>query len=848
VNLNHDGAADLDFDWALESKSWKSQIELLPKDLRIIADHYIQKYNSRVSLQVAQLRHTVLYHDANDYNVIVTSDRSIGFIDFGDCHHGPLIQEIAICLAYVLMDQSDVAGAAREVIQGYHSELQLQPEELEVLQELICIRLITSLVYAAVRKIDEPDNTYWQISAGPASDLLKKIHQIHPSLMLCYFRSSCGMEPSRDHLPLNDWLVHHRAKFEHVLGFDLSDETITVFDWSVKSHELGNMNAQGDLKTLTYNIFQRMSSERTRVGVGRYDEPRPVYTSHEYEVPGLHTPGMRTVHLGIDLFMPPGTPVYAPLDGTVVTLANNAGDKEYGPLVILEHQTNTELSFYSLYGHNNIYTLSLLRVGQQVRAGEKIAEIGDYPENGNWVPHLHFQILTDPLGYVDDFPGVADPDVRDIWLSLCPDPNLILGIRHPNLKYHYADVTALVRKRTHILGSNLSTSNHIPLHIVRGWKSTLFDEYGRSYLDTVNNIAHVGHEHPDVVHAGQQQMAVLNTNTRYLHPQILKCAQQLQEKLPSHLEVIWFVNSGSEANELALRIARMSTGNTNTLVLEEGYHGNTQACVDVSQYKIKHLGRPLQSHVVPLSLFVNPVGQKDLAEFYQDHADGPLVFIHESIPGCAGQVIPDQDFFLEMYAMVKRDGGICIADEIQTGLGRMGSHMWAFELFTIAPDIVTIGKPLGNGHPVAAVACTRALADRFAEGPEFFSSFGGNPVSCSIASEVLSVIEREDLQSHALQLGADWKDQLIALQRRYPVIGDVRGIGLFLGIEFVDPESSKPSAAHANYVVERMLEHRILTSLDGPHGNVMKIKPPMCITQEEVNRFMEVLEKVLGES
>jgi 4-aminobutyrate aminotransferase-like enzyme len=268
----------------------------------------------------------------------------------------------------------------------------------------------------------------------------------------------------------------------------------------------------------------------------------------------------------------------------------------------------------------------------------------------------------------------------------------------------------------------------------------------------------------------------------------------------------------------------------------------------VSHYKFKHLGERAGTSVVPLSLYTGDTSPSDIGDFYQNHVKGPVVFIHEAIPGCAGQIVPHSEFFMETYAHIKRDGGICIADEVQTGLGRLGSHMWAFELFTIAPDIVTMGKPLGNGHPVAAVACTRELADRFAEGPEFFSSFGGNPVSCAIASEVLAVIEREDLQSHAKQLGTYWKERLMVLRSQHPAIGDVRGAGLFLGLVFVDPDTGAASEAYANYVVQRMLDHRILTSLDGPDRNVMKIKPPMCITKAEVERFLEVLEKVMKEA
>jgi 4-aminobutyrate aminotransferase-like enzyme len=288
----------------------------------------------------------------------------------------------------------------------------------------------------------------------------------------------------------------------------------------------------------------------------------------------------------------------------------------------------------------------------------------------------------------------------------------------------------------------------------------------------------------------------------------------------------------------------------------------------VSHYKFKKLKKEEYVSVVPMAMYMNSEASNfakgrvtNSAEDRSSKSDelrevenfakanfAKTVFIHESLPSCAGQLVPDEDFFMDMYAEVKRQGGVCIADEVQTGLGRVGSHYWAFELFTIAPDIVTIGKPLGNGHPIAAVVCTRAIAESFAKGPEFFSSFGGNPVSCAIASAVLDVIEKAQLQTHAFSLGNFWLEQLRQLQREHPVIGDVRGHGLFLGIEFVDPVTGIPSKKHGDYVVKRMLDHRILTSLDGPGQNVMKIKPPMSMGEEEVELFLQTLKRCLSES
>ena len=220
--------------------------------------------------------------------------------------------------------------------------------------------------------------------------------------------------------------------------------------------------------------------------------------------------------------------------------------------------------------------------------------------------------------------------------------------------------------------------------------------------------------------------------------------------------------------------------------------------------------------------------------------------MHEALPSCAGQIVPPVDYFAALYDIIHAHGGCCIADEVQTGIGRVGSKFWSFELYNIMPDIVTIGKPLGNGHPVAAVITSEEVAQSFDTGMEFFSSFGGNPVSCAIANAVLDVMERENLKEHAHKTGAYWMRSLKDLAANQPVVHNVRGHGLFIGIDLRLPDNT-PATAIAAYIERRMFEHRILLSLDGPGSNVIKIKPPMCITQSQVDYFLEIFAKVLDE-
>jgi 4-aminobutyrate aminotransferase-like enzyme len=397
--------------------------------------------------------------------------------------------------------------------------------------------------------------------------------------------------------------------------------------------------------------------------------------------------------------------------------------------------------------------------------------------------------------------------------------------------------------------------------MVRGAGVYLMDQYAQKYLDTVNNVAHVGHEHFSVVKAGQEQMALINTNSRYLHDNINELAKELIETLPPELNVLHFVNSGSEANELAIRMSKAYTGEKDIIASEVGYHGNTNMCVDISSYKFDGKGgqgAPEHTHIFPIpNVFRGKYRGENTADKYAEevkkcieniHTKGRNVaaFIIEPIISCGGQVELPQGFLPKAYQLIREAGGVCISDEVQTGCGRMGKTFWGFQLHDVVPDIVTIGKPLGNGHPVAAVACTQEVAEKFANGMEYFNTFGGNPVSCAIATEVLRVVKREKLQENALEVSEFLKEELKTLSNEYPIIGDVRGQGLFLGIEFVD-HNMNPLAKQTEYLANRMKDHGILMSIDGPDYNVLKIKPPIVFSKDNAKELLFYLRKILSE-
>ena len=402
---------------------------------------------------------------------------------------------------------------------------------------------------------------------------------------------------------------------------------------------------------------------------------------------------------------------------------------------------------------------------------------------------------------------------------------------------------SLIEERDRLLGRNLSVAFERPLHIVRGSMQYLYDDEGRRYLDAYNNVAHVGHCHPQVVAAGQQQMESLNTNTRYLSELIIEYAEKLTATLPEPLRVCFFVNSGSEANELALRLARAHTKARDLIVLEHAYHGNTTTLIDISPYKHDGPGgegAPSWVHKAPL-----PKSEDDARHVVDLVGKLRLcAFIAESMPSVAGQIVFPDGYLARVYEAVREAGGVCIADEVQTGYGRIGTHFWAFEKYDVVPDVVVLGKPIGNGHPIGAVITTRAIADSFANGMEFFSTFGGNNVSCAIGLKVLKVVQEEKLQAHALEVGERLLNGLRELQQRHEIIGDVRGSGLFIGAELV--RDGEPATVDAARVVNQMREHGILLGTDGPHHNVLKIRPPMPFSEENADELITSLDLCLA--
>jgi len=622
-------AADRSFHWDLrQAGAARDLIRLLPDDRRSLVEGFFAEWEQ---IDWSRLRSSIIHNDANDYNILVrgatAAAQSVSAIlDYGDVVHSATVCNLAVALAYVMLDKPDPIGAAAQVIAAYHEIFPLNEAEIDSLYTLACTRLCLSVCLAARQTRDAPDNEYLNISNAPAWSLLEKLCDIAGDWPLRVFRFAAGM---------------------------------------------------------------------------------PVV--------------------------------------------------KHGPAL---HRTGTEL---------------------------------------------------------------------------------------------------VAARRKH-LGPSLSLSYQVPLHIVGGSRQYLFDAGGRRYLDCVNNVAHVGHSNPYVVRAAAEQMAILNTNTRYLHDGLTEYSERLTAMLPDRLRVVYLVNSGSEANELALRLARAHTNRTDAVVVDCAYHGNTVATIDLSPYKFDGPGgRGPASWVHKVSLpdvyrgrYRGPdAATHYVRELYQamesaERNGGIAAFFCESAVSCGGQIMLPPAYLRDAYAAVRNAGGVCVADEVQTGFGRAGTHFWMFETQDAVPDIVTLGKPIGNGHPLGAVVTTPEIAHSFANGMEYFNTFGGNPVSCAVGLAVLDVIRDEELQLNALETGAHLKAGLNQLKRSHRLVGDVRGEGLFIGIELIrNSETREPAGPEAARLVEQMKERGLLLSTDGPFHNVIKIKPPLVFSKKDAEFLVATLDSVL---
>lgn len=445
-----------------------------------------------------------------------------------------------------------------------------------------------------------------------------------------------------------------------------------------------------------------------------------------------------------------------------------------------------------------------------------------------------------------------------------PKPKAVFALK-PNTWYGQSRDEVLKKRKAHLSAGQYHFYKE-PLLLVEAKMQYCFDEKGQQYVDGYSNVCHVGHCHPHFVAQTQKAMEDIISNTRYLHPGIGNYAERLKSKLPPSLCVCYFVNSGSEANDLAMRLARGYTSKKGIICLENAYHGTTMSCTGVSTslstgttkgaMDYKYCSRDV--HVVPVPDTYrgkyradDPHAGKKYADHVKqccDEANNDIAaFIHESVQGVGGQIVYPIDYLKRAYANVRKSGGVVIADEVQTGFGRCGTHFWAFEAQGVVPDIVVLGKPIGNGFPLGAVVCRREIAEAF-DGVQYFNTNGGNPVACAAGMAVLDIIDADGLQRNALDMSLALMPKLEELKKRHSIIGDVRGVGLFVGIELVrDHDTLEPAVEETAEVMERCRSNGLLVGKGGQMNNVIRMKPPLCISRDDIDFIVSTLDAVLGE-
>jgi 4-aminobutyrate aminotransferase-like enzyme/Ser/Thr protein kinase RdoA (MazF antagonist) len=779
------------------------------------------------------LRTQVIHGDVTDWNTVARPDaagrlRPVGVIDFGDVLVSWLVAELAVAVhAAVPHEPGRPLQTAMELTRAFTAELPLADAELEALWPLVVARAAVVAVSVDAQLGLAPENAFVEASREQEWRTLEAVAAIPAALAHEALRAAAGAGPSPRAGAAARALAAAGAGSPVV---ELGAAPLPL-DLSVTGDELAP-GAWERPEALAALVAARPGA------VGRHGEGRLVHAGRA----GADEPA--SVHLGVDLFAPPGAAVRAPLPATVAAV----GATE---LVLRGEGFDVRLAGVA----------AAVAPGAAVGAGATIGAVAA-PAPGAALPaHVHVQVVAAP-GL--DAPGLAPGSLAGPWLALCPDPSPLLGLPPGLAAAAPGAPAALLARREEALAAVQEHYYAEPPQIERGWRAQLYDTTGRPYLDVINNVAVLGHSHPGVEAAVSRQLRRLNTNSRFHYEVMVAFAERLAGLLPAPLERVFLVSTGSEAGDLALRLVRAATGRRDVLALRGAYHGWTTATDEVSTSALDNPraaeSRPPWIHVVAApdtyrgahrgpdagARYAEELG----AELATMAAAGtpPAGFIAEAVYGNAGGVLLPPGYLADAYARVRAAGGLCIADEVQVGYGRLGEHFWGFEQQGAVPDVVTVAKAMGNGVPVGAVITTRAVAEAFAAEGSFFSSVGGSPMSSAAGLAVLDALEGEGLQENARAVGSELRARLEDLVERHPICGAVHGMGLYLGLDLVrDRETREPATAAAFAICERMRELGVIVQPTGDGENVLKIKPPLCLTRAEAERFVATLDRVLAE-
>ncbi|MCH7643893.1 MAG: aminotransferase class III-fold pyridoxal phosphate-dependent enzyme [Myxococcales bacterium] len=817
-------------------------------EIRRMVEGVLDRLAEQVLPALEGVRAQVIHNDVSCQNTLVEGDRVVGVIDFGDLIHAPLVCDLAVPISELIVEVDDPFGVAMEIAAGYCAVEPLTAEEIAVVFDLVAARTAMAIAISAWRVGDHPENHDYITAGidGSKATLAWLLDQRSDFFHAC-LRNACGLPATVSVPRVADWLIANANAAGPIFDRDLAQ---------MRKRVLSNQQARESRSAMgagSAGLFDEID-----VGLHPYGAPGcgadPHHASGCGEAAGGDPSESGGRHLGTDLFAARGTAIHAPLAGVVHRLAPVASKQDLRDL-ILEHEVADGIRFYTCYRNLAPAEPDGLRPGASVAKGDRIGRVSDCGAP------LHFQILTDALEISGGFPRVCEPDQWAVWRDLSPDPNAILKIPEEAFAPQEDELEALLARRVERLGPGLTLFYDRPLQVVRAHGAWLIDASGRAFLDVYNNVPQVGHCHPAVVEALSRQAATLNTNTRYVYKSVLEYADRLTATMPGDLSVCMFVCSGSEANDLAWRLAKAHTGNDGGIVMEDAYHGTTEAVNDLSPAELQ----PGESPAPHIATVPPPDGYRGphrrdepgFAERYADHLDdviaslaergrAPAAFYLDLILCSNGIMEPPPGYLRAAFAKVRAAGGLCVADEVQSGFGRTGAHFWGFEAHGVIPDIVTLGKPIGNGYSMAAVVTTPEIVRSFVGHAEFFSTTGGNPVACAVGLAVLDVLEREKLRENADRVGAYLRSGLESLADRHRLIGDVRGAGLFVGVELVrDRKTLEPAREETHAIVNGMREDGVLVGIEGAHRNVLKMRPPLVFSEANADQLIASLDRAL---
>lgn len=781
----------------------------------------------QVSRFAANLRVQTIHGDLTDDNVVSRdttdgiSDSITGVIDFGDVARGWLVAELAASCACVLYRRPNNPLVILDTVRAFHAQVPLIDAELSALWPLIVLRAAVLVVSGEQQVHLDGDNDYADANRAREWVAFDTAGDLDAATMEALIRFVVAGADA----PI--------ASSKHPLVGTL--DPAAIIDLSVTSavFDAGRwLEPDIDLRVAVD------AASRYGHAVSRYGEYRLSQTRLDTAKESV------TLALGIEVYLLAGRAVTAPIDARVVVV-----DADTVLLVGVHYDLwLTGVDIGDLNGRNIQAgsDLGILRPSVAV-AGHKmsVARVTVQASQLRGIRPPFFVTPTDAV----------------LWQRICPDPSALLALatRPP-----ICDPAALLQRRDTSFARVQEHYYAAPPQIERGWKHHLIDTHGQSYVDMVNNVTTVGHGHPRIAEAARSQWSLLNTNSRFHYDELVRFTERLAGLAPDPLDTVFLVNSGTEAVDLALRLALTYTGHDTVLAVREAYHGWSMAADAVSS-SVADNPRALETrpdwvHLVeaPNAVRGKYRGMKSAPQYLND-LDGDLhhladdgrtvaAFIAEPVFGNAGGVLLPDGYLSGVYDRVRARGGLCIADEVQVSYARLGQYFWGAEQQNVVPDIITIAKAMGNGHPLGAVITRRDIAERFAEDGPFFSSAGGSPLSCRIGLTVLDIMQDEGLQHNAQVVGRHLKQGLEQLGERFDLVGAVYGMGLYLGVELVNDRTEfTPATATAARLCDELMLRGCIVQPTGDFKNVLKIKPPLCLTRASADHFLHALADVLGE-